>query len=155
MRTIDISNSDNVIDSREVIAKLEALSEERGDLQQAIDDAKEALNEEEGDEKEAMQEDYDAAVDALESWDIDNKAELDALQALNDDAEGYAEDWRHGATLVKENYFPEYCKELLDDIGDLPRDLPDYIVIDWDATAENLKADYTEVDFDGEAYLVR
>jgi hypothetical protein len=155
MRTIDISNSDNVIDSREVIAKLEALSEERGDLQQAIDDAKESLDEEEGDEKEAMQEDYDAAVDALESWDIDNKAELDALQALNDDAEGYAEDWRHGATLVKENYFPEYCKELLDDIGDLPRDLPDYIVIDWDATAENLKADYTEVDFDGEAYLVR
>jgi hypothetical protein len=33
--------------------------------------------------------------------------------------------------------------------------LPDWIVIDWDATADNLKVDYTEVEFDGVTYLVR
>jgi len=155
MRTVDISNDDNVIDSRDVIARLETLKEERDDLERAIDEARESLDDEEGDEKEAMQDDYDAAVEALKDWDGDYKKELDALDALQNDAEGYAPDWEHGATLVRESYFTEYCQELLSDIGELPRDLPDYIVIDWDATAENLKADYTEVDYDGTTYLVR
>jgi hypothetical protein len=43
----------------------------------------------------------------------------------------------------------------LEDVGDLPRGIPSYIVIDWAATADNLKVDYTEVDFDGVTYLVR
>ena len=150
-----ISNADDVIDSRDVIERLEALKEERDALTIAIDEAKEALDDEEGDGKDAMRDDYYAAVDALKEWDHDNKEELDALQALNDDAEGYADDWQYGATLVRDTYFTEYCQELLADIGDIPKDLPSYIVIDWDATAENLKADYTEVDFNGTTYLVR
>ncbi len=153
--THTISNSDNVIDSRDVIERLEALTEEHDDLLRAIDDAKEALDDEEGEEKDAMRDDFDVAVEALKDWDCDNKAELDALQALNDEAEGYAEDWKYGATLVHADYFTAYCQEVLDDIGDLPKDLPHYIVIDWDATADNLKVDYTEVDFDGQTYFVR
>ena len=41
------------------------------------------------------------------------------------------------------------------DIGDLPKDLPAYIVIDWDKTANNIEADYTTVDYDGVEYLIR
>jgi hypothetical protein len=49
----------------------------------------------------------------------------------------------------------DYCQELLEDIGDIPKGLPGYIVIDWEATAENLKADYSTVDFDGQTYYYR
>lgn len=154
--THTISNSDDVIDSRDVIQRLEELKEERDDLERAIDEAKEELESADGDEERGIVlEAIESAVEALKDWDSDNKAELDALQSLNDEAEGYADDWKYGATLIRDTYFTEYCQELLDDIGDLPKDLPSYIVIDWDATAGNLKAGYTEVDFDGTAYLVR
>ena len=49
----------------------------------------------------------------------------------------------------------DYAFEMLEDCGTLPKDLPSWIVIDRDATAENMKADYTSVDFDGVTYWVR
>lgn len=58
-------------------------------------------------------------------------------------------------SLIHENYFMEYCQEMLEDCGDLPKDLPSYIVIDWERTAENLRHDYTSIDYDGETYYVR
>ncbi len=129
--TVDISNSDNVIDSRDVIARIKELEAER---EQAEDDP----------DKENL------AV-----WDEDNLEELDALKAMADEAEGYAEDWKYGATLIRESYFVDYCQELCKDCYQIPKDLPRFIVIDWDATANNLRADYTDVDFDGATYLVR
>lgn len=46
-------------------------------------------------------------------------------------------------------------QELLEDIGDIPRDMPHYLVIDWEATARNIAVDYTQVDFDGVTYYIR
>lgn len=151
------SNTDNVIDSRDVIARIDDLQDERDTLESALEDAQAAFDDGEDDpERPAMQDDVDAARTALAVWDEgEDGLELHALKALADEAEGYSPDWKHGTTLIAEDYFPEYCQQLLADIGDLPRNLPDYLVIDWDATAENLKADYTEVDFDGTAYLIR
>lgn len=117
----DISNTDDVIDSRDVIARIEEI---------------EAL----GDDKNLTQEDLD---------------ELTALRALQDEAEGYAPDWKYGATLIRRSYFVDYCREMVSDIGDMPKEIPSYIEIDWDATARNLEVDYTSVDFDGVEYLVR
>jgi hypothetical protein len=37
----------------------------------------------------------------------------------------------------------------------MPRDIPNYIVIDWESTASNVEADYMSVDFDGTEYLMR
>lgn len=128
--TNSISNTDEIIDSRDVIARIAELESERDDW-------------EDEDGKEWAEENPDEAE------------ELEKLQAFAEEAEDYASDWRYGAMLINGDYFTEYCKELLNDIGELPRDLPDYIVIDWDATADNLKVDYTEVDFDGQTYLVR
>ena len=85
----------------------------------------------------------------------DANDELKALQSLAEEAEGYAEDWHYGTTLIRESYFVEYCQELCSDIGALPKEIPSYVVIDWEATAENLKADYTEVEFGDVTYLVR
>jgi hypothetical protein len=126
------SNNDDVIDSRDIIARIEELQDmganerriEHPDLEPSEDDAEELR-------------------------------ELDALRSLQEEAEGYTSDWEYGATLIRESYFEDYCQEMLEDIGDLPKDLPGYLVIDWEATADNLRVDYTEVDFDGVAYLVR
>jgi hypothetical protein len=81
--------------------------------------------------------------------------ELAALESLAEEAEGYADDWKYGAALIRESYWVEYVQELLEDIGDLPKDLPHYIEIDWEKTARNIQVDYTSVDFDGVTYWVR
>ena len=64
-------------------------------------------------------------------------------------------EWHNGATLIDENDFEEYCQELCSDIGDLPKEIPHYIVIDWEATANNIRADYSEIDYQGTTYLYR
>lgn len=90
-----------------------------------------------------------------EELDEGDKAELEALKALAEEAEEYAGDWEYGEQLIRESYFKDYCQELCEDTGDIPKDLPWYMIIDWEATADNIKVDYTEVDFGGVTYLVR
>lgn len=161
--SIDISNTDDVIDSRDVIARIEELEAEQSNLEDDIEFTRDRLKEVEEDERDVDNSDeisarsfaWREAVSALKDWEGEFADELKALRRLQDDAEGYAPDWKYGATLVHEDYWVEYCEEMLKDCGDLPRDIPAYIEIDWVKTAENLKADYTEVDFDGETYWVR
>ena len=90
----------------------------------------------------------------------DDATELATKSSLMSDLAGYGgdEQWRgdwYPITLIPEDEFTDYCKELVEDIGDLPRGMPGYLVIDWDATAKNLKVDYSEVEFEGETYLYR
>lgn len=133
-----ISNTDDVIDSRCVIERIEELEAEREALRDAIaEDASEAN------------------MKALDLFEATDGSELDALKAFAEEAEGYAPDWRYGAALVRDSYFEDYARELLEDCGDIPRNLPHYIEIDWEATARNIRMDYTEVDFDGVSYWVR
>jgi uncharacterized protein YPO0396 len=156
------TNSDDIIDSRNVIERLEELEDERQALVDAIEEAKQALeaallNPNLGEDESAkVHDNVEAAREALENWDdtTDEGAEYKALKALSDEAENCS-DWNHGATLIRESYFVDYCEELCKDIGDLPRDMPDYLVIDWEATARNIRVDYSEVDFDGVTYLIR
>jgi len=84
----------------------------------------------------------------------DEADELRNLLALKEEAEGYCE-WGYGATFVRADHFVEYCQELVQDIGDLPRGIPSYIEIDWEKTAENIKMDYTSVEFAGVEYYIR
>lgn len=58
-------------------------------------------------------------------------------------------------TLILEDDWVEYCKELLEDIGELPKDLPSYIAIDWEATARNIAQDYSTVSYDGQEWYYR
>jgi hypothetical protein len=164
------TNTDDIIDSRDVIERIEELTEERDALVDALGEAKDehdsALCDLVGAKlrKKAKAKAHaaktlialEAARAALEAFDnSDEGAELTALTKLANEAEGYAADWKRGECLIRESYFTKYCQQLLEDCGDLPKDIPHYIVIDWDATARNLKVDYTEVDFDGVTYLIR
>lgn len=116
--TNTIDNTDDVIDSRDVIARLEYLR------------------------------DGDGLTD-------DEKRELDALIKLDEEGRDYALDWEYGAMLIRDSYFTDYARELLEDCGDIPKDIPHYIAIDWGQTAHNIRVDYMPVDFGNVTYWVR
>jgi hypothetical protein len=152
-----IHNGMDIINSRDVIARIAKLE---SDLQSEHDSAVE-----EGAQTEEDVTDEDKPVVTLdfEEWlkeqaDADNAdaQELVALRTLAEQAEGYASDWRHGAALIRDDYFERYAQELAEDIGAIQSDAAwPACHIDWEAAADALKQDYTEVDYDGVSYWVR
>lgn len=130
----DFSNASDVIDSRDVIKRIEYL--EGAFAAAGIDPA-------------------NVAEDADENVK-DAADELKALKALEDEASSYASDWRYGAVLVRDSYFEDHARDEAESIGAIDKDAGWPLQhIDWPAAAESLKQDYTEVDFDGVAYYVR
>ena len=137
-----ISNTDNTIDSRDVIARIEELEAEREDLCEAWR------------EHEKGSDEYEPAFEAIKEFDNSEEGqELIALKVLAAQGEDYAPDWEYGAQLIHEDYFETAMDEMLEDCGDIPKDLPSYltITVDYDA----LEQDYTELDFDGQTYYIR
>jgi molecular chaperone DnaK (HSP70) len=151
MKTHEISNTDDVIDSRDVIARIEELESEREDLQTALEDALESTT----DEAETV---IDQAKVELGEWDDANSEELKTLKALADEAEGYASDWKHGEALIRDSHFEDYARELAEETGSLDSKISSqwpYTCIDWEKAARELQYDYTSVDFGGVEYWVR
>lgn len=75
------------------------------------------------------------------------------------EASGNSDLWEWGnnePTLIPESEFVEYAKQLHDDIngnGEM-RGWP-YTCIDWDKAADELKQDYTTVEFEGRTLYYR
>lgn len=154
---MSINNTDDTIDSRDIIARIEELRDERADLALAVADAGVAFQGSTTTGATASAFMWrEKAKAALIEWDETNAEELHALEALQSDAEQYAPDWQHGATLIRASFFKEYAQELADDIGAIDADATwPCNCIDWDEAARQLKQDYTEVEFDGVTYYVR
>jgi hypothetical protein len=156
---VDVSSIDNVIDSRDVIQRIEELEDERDGYVSAIEVAKQDASVLTGKNQEEEIEEagnaIDKAEDDLRDWDNDNGDELKSLKSLADEGSNCSGDWIHGESLINDEYWVQYVQELLEDIGDLPKDLPHYIVIDWEKTAENIQVDYSSVDFDGTTFWIR
>lgn len=157
-RTREISNMDDVIDSRDVIARIEELEGER----EALANELELLESERTDETDTtkllkLDEKQLAAEKALVEWDQSSESdELKALQALADEAEGYSPDWKYGVTLIRDSYFEEYAMELAEEIGAIPDNLQwPCTCIDWEQAARELQMDYTAVEFGDVTYWVR
>lgn len=156
---VDVSNTDDIIDSRDVIERIEELEAEREALADDLAEAESALadaEENEADNVDDLQKAVDDAHDSLTDWDADDGEELEALKALADEASGYAPDWQYGESLIRDSYFREYAMELADDIGaiDSSASWP-LTCIDWDQAARKLQMDYTAVDFSGITYWIR
>lgn len=95
-----------------------------------------------------------------EEYDDASEEELSTLEGLLNELKGYGGDYQwegdwYPGYLIRATYFTEAMKELLSDIGGLPVDLPAYLAIDWDKTADNLKVDYSSVEYDGVEYFYR
>lgn len=62
----------------------------------------------------------------------------------------------HGGTMIPDSEFTAYAQELAEDIiADFDTARWPFTHVDWDAAADDLRQDYTEVTFDGEDYLWR
>lgn len=128
----EISNMDDVIDSRDVIERIEEL--------EAID---------------GIQDTIDNLIED------DDAKELVSLRQLAEQAEGYAADWQYGEQLIRDSYFVDYIEQLIDDCYSMPKEFKSgdwpwrHMKIDYEAAAEEAKQDYTSVTFDGVTYWVR
>lgn len=155
-----ISNMDDMINSRDVIERIEELESERGALVADLNDAKEhpAMGADANDPAAIVKAENAVmdAMEALDEWDNENAGELATLKALAKEAESYAADWHYGETLIRDSYFRNYAMELADDIGAIPANTAwPLTCIDWDQAARELQIDYTAVDFGGVRYWVR
>jgi len=127
----NIDSSNDVIDSRDIIERIEELRTEKDD--------------------------WNENEDNQTSWDEeypDDSAELNKLEELASECEGVT-DWEHGESLIRSSYFSDYVQELLEDCGTIPRDLPSFVVIDWNETAENIAQDYMLVTYDSVDFYIR
>ena len=96
----------------------------------------------------------------IESWKADWQEELDEIAEIDlveYEVESYGGDgFEFGTTLIKEYDFEEYCEELVRDYGYLS-DLPSFIDnhIDWSGIADDMRQDYSELEYQGTTYLYR
>lgn len=82
------------------------------------------------------------------------------LASILDELKGWGGDtqWRgdwYPSHLIADSHFTDYAREMLVDCGTIPRDLPSWVEIDWDATARNVRSDYTSIDTDTGTYWYR
>lgn len=93
----------------------------------------------------------------IESWKEDWLNEIVTITDIEKLEDEVGSEWNYGVTLIEEDDFEDYCKELVEDIGDLPSDLPSYIIdnIDWGGVANDLRVDYTEIVYQNNTYLFR
>lgn len=144
----EFSNSDDTIDSRDVISRI-------ADLESEIDDLQSDLSDFESQDGGVITDSDIEQVNKIRSSIEELQYELEPLQALEDEASG-SPDWEYGETLIRDSYFEDYAQQLAEDIGAINEDAhwPNDC-IDWERAADELKMDYMSVDFDGVDYWIR
>ena len=159
-----ISNMDDVIDSREVISRRDELQSEYDELEAAYEEAEhdqlQALLDHDTVDAKGIPEELRPLIEAvnlaqgnLNDFNTEYGEELASLNALCHDGENASEDWEWGTTLIRGSYFEDYAREMVEDAYDLK--IPDVVEVNWEATARNVRMDYTPIEFDGVTYWVR
>jgi hypothetical protein len=132
----DISNMEDYLDVRDIIERYE-------ELEAGIEE----------DDSRDESEESDAPV-----YGEDERAEFKLLGDLLAELKGnggdhqWNGDW-YPVSLIRDSYFNQAMDELLEDIGDLPKDIPAYLKIEVDYDA--LQMDYTSVEYEGITYWYR
>ena len=91
----------------------------------------------------------------IESWKEDWIDEIEIITDINNLEDEVGSEWEYGVTLIEEDEFEDFVQQDLEGIGYIPKDFPSWIEIDWEATASNVRQDYSEVDYQGITYLFR
>ena len=91
----------------------------------------------------------------IESWKEDWLDELKQIEEIDELEDEVGSEWGYGVTLIEEDEFEDSVQQDLEDYGYIPQDFPSWIEIDWEATASNVRQDYSEVDYQGRTYLFR
>lgn len=80
---------------------------------------------------------------------------LDYLDNIISEVLPYSRYGEESVRLIPDDEFTEHAIELLKDVGILPPAIPWYVVIDEEATADNIKQDYSSIEIDGVLYWYR
>lgn len=133
------------IDTRDLVERREELE------QQILDSFNEEFPQYEVDSYEDILFEEEEVQNWKEDWlgEIDEVAEIKKLQ------DSIGSEFEYGVTLIHEYDFDDYARELVEECGYITRDFPSWIEIDWLATADNVKLDYSSIEFEGETYLYR
>ena len=140
------NNQDEIIDSRDIIARIEELEGELDAVKE--DNAGMPL----------IEETWEWIDVNVKQWhESDEGIELKELQALAAECEGYS-DWSHGTELIREDYFVEHITRIIDDCYELPRGdgWPyTHLTMDYEAAAKDAEQDYALVSFGNQDYFIR
>ena len=175
------SSSDDTINSVDIITEVESLESDIEDKESEIDSLQEDLNDRnlEADFFEKEIADYEPGSCPLEKF-VNSLQELQPviatleaqLQDANkvlvelqetlapikefaDKAESYSGDWNHNAVLINEDYFDTYARKVaVFEAADSTAAWPGNH-IDWTAAADELKSDYSAVEFEGETFWIQ
>lgn len=108
-------------------------------------------------QREQLEEALSDAENDVESAKIDfgdeEREELEELEVIENEVSGFM----HGETMVREDDFEDYARELAEDMhGRAIRDASwPFTCINWTEAADELRMDYSEVSYQGDTYLVR
>lgn len=92
--------------------------------------------------------------DFRQGWDSSDADRITAIQELENEV--HSSEWKYEITFIKDSYFTEYAEQLAKDIGAIDRNANWPLNhINWEFAAEDLKNDYSSVEFDGETYWYR
>ena len=91
----------------------------------------------------------------IESWKQDWQEEINQITCIDEVEDEIGSEFDFGVTLIPEDDFTDYVEDLLKGCGYISDDFPSWIEIDWEATAENVKQDYSELEYEGETYFYR
>ena len=80
-------------------------------------------------------EDYLQAIDEYDEEVVEDFVEIFGVCSISSLSDAYQGKWDSGA---------EFAQNLAEDCGEVPRDMPSWIEIDWKASWDNLDYDYTE-----------
>ena len=170
-----IDNTADILDVRDLIARLEELRTQRDDFQTAMDEFAEARanvehHHSDASFEEAILRDFPECAEARDlrdnlsactALDTDETEELAELQSLLADLAGMGGDeqfegtW-YPVTLIRDSYFKDYAQDLAEDTGmvDEKATWP-MNCIDWEQAARELRYEYSAVYIGEIAYWTR
>lgn len=149
----------DILDTRDLQKRLEELEGYEEELKSAEDDLQSIKDEdvpEDIDEQEDLEARLEKAEDRFRSCRSDfGEDEAKELVELREMADEISE-WRRGESLINDNYFQKYAEQFADDIGAIDANAGWPLShIDWESAADELKSDYSSIEYDGDTYWYR
>ena len=157
-----ICNTDDTINSRDLCIQLQLLKD---DLESEYEDFILELSNssdqymrdmDKWDVVEILKEGYslDTYKDECKSKLIDEWRSIKDFIDEIESERGYEETYRHGVTLVHDNYFDEYIEKDHNSLRPPHKESWPYNHIDWVKAAKQRRQDFAELTWDGNTYLV-
>lgn len=148
MKSWELSDAGDVIDTRDIAHRIDELESWKADLEQAQTEVD--LLDEETDDPDDIADAHEALRWAEATFGDDEQEELDTLTECVDELPFPAS---HGLTLIYEHYFETYAQQYAEDIGAINVDMTwPATCIDWEQAAAELQMDFTPVELGGNTY---